>query len=117
MIKNILKLKKACPAKLQRSGGFAMLFTVLVVSIMLAIGLGISDITYKQTLLSSLANDSQLAFYQADSGVECGMYYDKTLGQQFARWNGQVGVGSTGVTLPGIPGTVKNFFSYYSAAR
>jgi hypothetical protein len=56
--------------------GFALLFTVLVISIILAIGLGISDVTYKQTILSSLARNSQLAFYQADSGVECGMYFD-----------------------------------------
>lgn len=53
-----------------------MLFTVLVVSLMLAIGLGISDLTFKQNVLSSLAKDSQLAFYQADSGVECGLFYD-----------------------------------------
>jgi Tfp pilus assembly protein PilX len=58
--------------------GFAMLFTVLVVSLMLSIGIGISNITYKQTILSSLAKDSQIAFYQADGGVECGMYYDVT---------------------------------------
>jgi len=58
-----------------------MLFTVLVISIMLTIALGISDITYKQSILSSTALDSQLAFYQADSGVECGMYYDVTQGQ------------------------------------
>jgi hypothetical protein len=60
--------------------GFAMLFTVLVVSLMLSIGIGISNITYKQTILSSLAKDSQIAFYQADGGVECGMYHDVTLG-------------------------------------
>lgn len=53
-----------------------MLFTVLIISIILALGLGIADTTYKQTILSSLARDSQLAFYQADSGVECGLYYD-----------------------------------------
>ncbi len=57
-----------------------MLFTVLVISIILAIGLGISDVTYKQTILSSLARDSQLALYQADAGVECGMYFDVTAG-------------------------------------
>lgn len=53
-----------------------MLFTVLIISIILSIALGISDLTFKQTILSDLATDSQSAFYQADSGVECGMYYD-----------------------------------------
>ena len=60
--------------------GFALLFTVLIVSLILTIALGISSITFKQTILSSLAKDSQIAFYQADSGVECGKYYDVTLG-------------------------------------
>ena len=53
-----------------------MLFSVLIVSLMLTIAIGISSITFKQNLLSSLAKDSQIAFYQADAGVECGKYYD-----------------------------------------
>lgn len=65
----------------QKNKGFAMLFTVLVISVIMAIALGISDLTFKQTLLSNLTKNSQLAFYQADSGAECGMYYDITMGQ------------------------------------
>lgn len=56
--------------------GFAMLFTVLIVSLILSIAIGISNVTLKQTILSSLAKDSQISFYQADTAVECGMYYD-----------------------------------------
>lgn len=59
--------------------GFAMLFTVLIVSLILSISLGISNLTFKQTILSSLAKDSQIAFYQADTAIECGMYYDTSL--------------------------------------
>ncbi|MDB5255146.1 MAG: seg [Candidatus Nomurabacteria bacterium] len=68
-------------AQFKKDKGFAMLFTVLVISVILSIALGISDLTFKQTLLSNSAKNSQLAFYQADSGVECAMYYDLTLGQ------------------------------------
>ncbi len=76
------KLKKRdTSSNASLESGFAMLFTVLVVSVILAIALGISDITFKQTMLSNLAKNSQLAFYQADSGVECGMYYDTTVGE------------------------------------
>lgn len=64
---------------IQKNRGFAMLFTVLVVSLMLSLAIGISNVTYKQTILSNLAKDSQIAFYMADGGVECGMYYDVTL--------------------------------------
>lgn len=56
--------------------GFAMLFTVLVVSIVLSLAVGISSITFKQSLLSSIAKDSQVAFFTADSGLECGLLYD-----------------------------------------
>lgn len=58
--------------------GFALLFTVLLVSITLSIAIGVSNITYKQAILSSLAKDSQIAFYQADTGAECGLYYEFT---------------------------------------
>ena len=78
MKKNILKKNRELSAIPAHAGqtGFAMLFTVLIVSLILSISLGISNITLKQTVLSSLAKDSQVAFYQADTAVECGMYYD-----------------------------------------
>ncbi|MCC6198613.1 hypothetical protein IT401_00090 [Candidatus Nomurabacteria bacterium] len=60
--------------------GFALLYTVMVVSLILTIAISISDISYKQGILSSLAKDSQAAFYEADAGVECAMYYDLTAG-------------------------------------
>lgn len=62
----------------QHQKGFALLFTILVITLALNIAVGISTISYKQTILSTLARDSQVAFYQADAGVECGLYYDLT---------------------------------------
>lgn len=56
--------------------GFAMLFTVLLVSLILTIAIGISNLTLRQTVLSNLAKDSGIAFYQADAAVECGMYQE-----------------------------------------
>lgn len=56
--------------------GFAMLFTVLVITLILSIAISISNLTFKQTILSSLAKDSQISFYEADTAVECGLYYD-----------------------------------------
>jgi Tfp pilus assembly protein PilX len=85
--------------KYQKNTGFAMLFTVLIISIILAIGLGIADLTYKQTLLSDTARDSQLAFYQADSGVECGMYLSLTEGQLPRGTN----FNASDQTHPGVP--------------
>lgn len=65
---------------LQSQKGFAMLFTVLVVSLILSIALGISNLTFKQTILSNLAKDSQISFYEADAAAECAIYYDITGG-------------------------------------
>lgn len=53
-----------------------MLFTVLLVSLILTIALGISNLTLRQNILSNLTKDSGVAFYQADAAVECGMYYE-----------------------------------------
>ena len=56
--------------------GFALLFSVLVAGILLTIGLGIFSITYKELLLSSSDRESQVAFYAADTGTECALYWD-----------------------------------------
>ena len=56
--------------------GFTLLFASLVVSILLSIGLTISSITFAQLTLSSSGRESQFAFYNADTGVECALYYE-----------------------------------------
>ena len=45
----------------------------------LALGIALLDIAYKQVLLSSSAKNSQYAFYNADSALECALYYDQKL--------------------------------------
>jgi hypothetical protein len=52
----------------------------LVASIALALGLAIFSLAQKQVELSSLGRDSQLAFYAADTGAECGLYWDMRRG-------------------------------------
>ena len=56
--------------------GFTLLFTVLFISASLAISLGLSSLVIGQIQLSGSGRDSQLAFYAADSGVECALYWD-----------------------------------------
>lgn len=62
--------------KLQTNSGFVILFTVLISSIVLAISLGISSVTYKELILSSTARDGQYAFNAANTGVECALFND-----------------------------------------
>ena len=57
--------------------GFTLLVAVLVSGVLLAIGLAIFNITIKELLLSSSGRDSQFAFYAADSGAECALYWDQ----------------------------------------
>ncbi len=60
--------------------GFAMLFTVLIVSLIMTIAISISNLTLRQAVLSNLAKDSQIAFAEADAAIECALYEDTVLG-------------------------------------
>ena len=56
--------------------GFTLLFTVLIISIVLSLGLSVSSIVLNQIELSGTGRESQLAFYAADAGGECALYWD-----------------------------------------
>ena len=58
------------------SGGFVLSFAVLVAGILLSIGLAIFTITLKELILSGSGRESQFAFYAADTGGECALYWD-----------------------------------------
>jgi hypothetical protein len=59
-----------------QKAGVAILFAILLVSIVLTVGLTLLNITVRQLVLSSLARESQFAFYAADSARNCARYYD-----------------------------------------
>ncbi|MDB5244411.1 MAG: hypothetical protein JWN18_281 [Parcubacteria group bacterium] len=61
----------------QSQRGFTLLIAVIFMSVMLAFGLALSSLAYKQITLASTATDSQYAFYAADSALECALYYDQ----------------------------------------
>ncbi|NQV93418.1 pilus assembly PilX N-terminal domain-containing protein [Candidatus Kaiserbacteria bacterium] len=64
-------------SRTQNNKGFTLLVAVLVSGVLLAIGLAIFNITIKELLLSSSGRESQFAFYAADSGTECALYWDQ----------------------------------------
>lgn len=72
------RISKVFPRDSSSNKGFALLYTVLIITLILNMALSISNVSYKQSILSNLANDSQVAFYQADSGAECLLYQDST---------------------------------------
>lgn len=57
--------------------GFALLVSVIFMSVMLTLGLALSSLGYKQQILASTAIRSQYAFYAADAGIECALYADQ----------------------------------------
>ena len=60
--------------------GFAMLFSVRVSSLLVVIGLSIFSITLKELTISTSARESQIAFYAANSGLECALRWDNLNG-------------------------------------
>src|SRR3989338_4185708 len=56
--------------------GFTLLLAALVSSIVLALGTSIFKLAQKELTLSSIGRDSQFAFYAADTGAECALYWD-----------------------------------------
>jgi hypothetical protein len=61
--------------------GFALLISVIFMTVMLSFGLALSSLAYKQQILASSAVQSQYAFYAADSALECALFADQKLGQ------------------------------------
>jgi len=61
---------------LNQQKGFALLFTVVIISAVSVITAGLTSTIYKQAILSSLAKDSQQAFYEADTASDCALYAD-----------------------------------------
>lgn len=57
--------------------GFALLISVIFMSVMLTFGLALASLAYKQQILTSNAIESQYAFYAADAALECALYADQ----------------------------------------
>ncbi len=68
MEKYFLKLNK------KREEGVSLYLAIIIMSILLAIVLGVSAILYSQLKITSEVGNSVIAFYAADSGIEQAMY-------------------------------------------
>ncbi|MEK7075414.1 MAG: pilus assembly PilX N-terminal domain-containing protein [Patescibacteria group bacterium] len=56
--------------------GFTLLMATVISSLLLSIGISIYNITLKELILSSYGRNSQFAFYAADTGLECALYWN-----------------------------------------
>ncbi len=105
----------------KKEGGFILLLSMLVISIILAISFGIYSLSIKQVILASFLKNSQQAFVAADRAIECALYWDvsypqngfpytvfatSTLWVQPASFNSFVCDGRVVPTLPSFNNTV-----------
>lgn len=79
--------------------GFTLLIAVILTSVLLAVGLALLDVAYKQAVLASTAKQSQYAFYAADSALECALYWDQQQGA-FAYTNPLSSITCGGQAIP-----------------
>ncbi len=70
--------------------GFALLMTLVVVSVVISVGLTLIELTIKQLRLSTGAKDSEVAFHAANAGLECVRYWRLTAATEF-----ETGIGDT----------------------
>ena len=64
------------PKSLKNKKGFALLMAIILTSTLLLITYALTSITLKGLTLSYAGKDSELAFYAADTGIECAQYWD-----------------------------------------
>ncbi len=62
--------------KKSQEKGFTLFIAMVVTGTLLLVATGMVALAYKQSLISASGRDSQLAFYAADSGLECALYWD-----------------------------------------
>ncbi len=62
--------------KLHLQSGYALFTSILLTGTLLVIAYATTNFSLKQLLLSTSGAESHAAFYVADTGVECAMYWD-----------------------------------------
>jgi Tfp pilus assembly protein PilX len=62
--------------KKSKEKGFALFLAVVITGTLLVVATGIVTLAFKQSLISVSGRESQRAFYAADTGLECALYWD-----------------------------------------
>ena len=56
--------------------GFTLLVAIVVTSMLLLVSFVVVNVALKQLVLANSSQESQYAFYNSDSGMECAIYWD-----------------------------------------
>lgn len=86
-----------------REGGFTLLLSLVVVSIVLSVGLGVFDIVFRELIFSGMSRESQKAFYAADTGAECALYWDIKQGPISSTTPSTISCANQNVEVGGTP--------------
>lgn len=62
-----------------KNKGMTLFIAVTVMAILLLISYAVANIALKGTQFATSGRDSQFAFYAADAGLECALYWDSKL--------------------------------------
>lgn len=60
----------------QKNQGFALFLAVVITGTLLVVATGMVSLAVKQSKVSVSGRESQKAFYVADTGLECALYWD-----------------------------------------
>lgn len=69
-------MKKLFNTYFSDNRGITIYIAVTITAALILVSFSIINITLKQITLSSTGRDSQAAFYAADSGIECALYWN-----------------------------------------
>lgn len=56
--------------------GITLLISIIITATLLLVATAIANIALKQLIIASSGRESQYAFYAADTGIECAIYWD-----------------------------------------
>jgi hypothetical protein len=67
----------------KKKAGYSLIFAVLISGTLITIGAAMANLALKEFTIVGTTRASQTAFYAADAGMECALYYDVQGGPHF----------------------------------
>lgn len=72
---------------MKKDTGFTLFIALTITATLLLVAAGIVTIALRQSFLTGSSRESQYAFYAADSGIECAIYWDVKNGTGFSAFS------------------------------
>lgn len=66
-----------------KKSGMTLFIAIVVMGILLLISFAVVNIAIKSTQFAQIGKDSQMAFYAAETGLECALYWDQKYVNEF----------------------------------